>query len=296
MIVLSPQLDESMPRGCQSKSNRLSFSLKKLLLALTVVSIPLGFACIAIGHVRKEAFLLRELAECKPTHLTIFGRVIELRLTEKIHDRHLAMLSQFKSLHTLDLAASRFRGSYRLEITEDNHVTNESLSHLSGLKKLDWLSLRDTKVTDHGLRHLSGLKNLRFLILDGTDLSGAGLIHLANLPSLDNLHLNGSSIDDLALQHLDHLDQIRSLEIRGTLVTDAGLPHLTKLDNLKWLKLQNTKITASGIQRLIEQLPNCRIDYSKAKQVPPNDIEKQSDSIRATEQMDEREPDKTSDS
>jgi len=71
-------------------------------------------------------------------------------------------------------------------------VTDAGLAHLSGLPKLEILSLRDTRVTDAGLAHLQGLSGLWQLELSNTPVTDAGLLHLKTLFQLANTQSQGA--------------------------------------------------------------------------------------------------------
>jgi len=241
---------------------RFQFSSRSLLIGLLVAGLVLGSVASWFGAVRSERVLLDELAGCQPTYIRELGRVVELRLTGSVEDKDLIHLHRFKRLHTLDLAASRYRGGVSPVVTPGNRVTDGGLAYLSDLRDLDWLSLRDTGVSDEGLRHLAKLDKLRVLILDGTQVSGPGLVHLADLPKLDHLQLNSSVIQDDGLAELSRLIQVGWFELRNTRITDRGLGRLRGMENLELLSLEGTGVTAAGIRDLQAGLPNCRIEWS----------------------------------
>jgi hypothetical protein len=74
------------------------------------------------------------------------------------------------------------------------------------------LRLSDCSVTDNGLSHLSGLPELRELDLSGTEITGKAMAHLIGLRKLERLRLRGTRVrpEDLlqlaAIKSLDVLD------------------------------------------------------------------------------------------
>ncbi len=54
-------------------------------------------------------------------------------------------------------------------------ISDDELKHLSGLTKLQWLSLDGTLISDAELKHLSRLTKLKTLRLEGTQVTNEGV-------------------------------------------------------------------------------------------------------------------------
>ena len=90
-----------------------------------------------------------------------------------------------------------------------------------------WLvTFAGTSITDAELQRLGDFEQLNWLILDGTLVSDAGLEHLKGLRQLKRLSLNNTSFDDERLEHLKEFTQLRVLELMGTEVTGRGVDNL----------------------------------------------------------------------
>jgi hypothetical protein len=85
------------------------------------------------------------------------------------------------------------------------------------------LSLNDTAITDDGLSHLSGMQSLQKLWLHHTGISDAGLSHLKPLQSLRHLDLSQTRISDDGLAELECLKSLESLVVIDTAVTEDGV-------------------------------------------------------------------------
>ena len=129
---------------------------------------------------------------------------------------------------------SWFERAYSVWISE-TAISDEVLRHLSGLTKLDTLSLQNTQVSDEELKHLRGLTNLQFLYLDNTQIGDEGLKSLTGLTNLENVSLNNTQIGGKGLKHLSGLQSLTELSLNYTQVTDEGLKHLSCLTNLEQL-------------------------------------------------------------
>jgi Leucine-rich repeat (LRR) protein len=117
-----------------------------------------------------------------------------------------------------------------------------------------------TRLTDAGLRHLSGLKGLEILDLRDTWTGDDGLKHIAGLARLKVLHLSGTQVTDDGLADLERMQNLQWLSLSRTAVTDAAVDHLRCLHKLKRLDLYNTDMTEDGIAELRLALPELNIN------------------------------------
>jgi hypothetical protein len=145
-------------------------------------------------------------------------------------------------------------------------VTDETLQHLKGFPKIDYLAVVCPLVTDVGIENIAGLTNLDTLLLSKTAVTDAGLAALKDLSKLERLYLADTAITDTGLKHLTGLETLTTLSLERTQITDAGLHHLSGLKNLETLLLSGTNITDDGLAHLasLEQLrhlyiPHCKI-------------------------------------
>jgi hypothetical protein len=153
---------------------------------------------------------------------------------QKVTDGELVHLAGLDSLEQLSLAQTR--------------VGDAGLAHLEGLSCLNYLCLRATRVTDAGLESLKGLTNLETLDLSFTHVTGPGLAHLKGLSKLTSLYLWGSA--QFAGLGLEHLAGVRLLDLSFTPISDTGLQHLEGLRNLWSLNLNGTPVSDPGLARL----------------------------------------------
>jgi hypothetical protein len=248
---------------------RFRFSLKRLLIAVTLISFLLS---LQVGRLRRAQarhsitalggtmglgggnsglsyavedehedsnkpfrpqWLRRSLAYVLDN--ASFDRVVSVCFRgSEINDADLVHLEPLPNIEVMNLAYTR--------------VTDAGLVHLEGLTNLQRLSLHHTHIT--GLEHLKGLTKLSDLSLDNTQVTDSGLQHLTVLTSLKTLYLNNTQITDAGLVHLKGLTNLQSLNLHHTHKTSTGLEHLKGLTNLNRLTLDNTQVTDSGLQHL----------------------------------------------
>ena len=102
------------------------------------------------------------------------------------------------------------------------------------------LSLGNTRVTDEGLSNLVPLKKLNWLDLSATPISDASAANLSTLDNLETLWLAGTNITDASVPSLVKLTKLTELDLRGTNVTTQGRQQLrAALPKLKTLLPNN---------------------------------------------------------
>lgn len=151
----------------------------------------------------------------------------------------------------------------KLEFNVNTEITDASLEHLSGLKKLRILSLFFCpKLTGEGFVHLDSLDNL--VILDIGNNKEIKDENLKFLKDLDRLQILNASplwgLTDKGLVHLSQIKSLKRLKTRSKLITNEGIQCLASLKDLEILQLSGSpNLTAEGIEKLQKALPNCRI-------------------------------------
>lgn len=156
----------------------------------------------------------------------------------------------------------KFINLTQLELNVNTKITDDSLRHLSGLEKLESLSLFFCPgLNGSGLAFLADLDRLVNLnIGNNRNLTDDSLKHLQKLKSLEILlasPLNG--ITDEGVKILAELKSLRLLRLSGEQLTDEGIQQLAALTNLEILTLGGKQLTDDGIQRLKAAMPNCQI-------------------------------------
>ena len=236
------------------------FSLRSLLLAMTLASLPLGY----IAHERQDAQRHQQIAAALETKgiwilpgpksrqpamswllgddtLTRgVGIDIEKRqrvlLSEQDTAFAAAQLKNFPDMLSLDFSETR--------------ISDASLRDLQGLYKLTHLHLARTKITDAGVPAITALKQLKDLNLSGTKVTDAGVAELQKLTELRVLGLGQLDISDSTLVNLRGLSKLEDLDLGGAAITDQGLKELRNFPKLQTLELSATNITSSGLKEL----------------------------------------------
>jgi hypothetical protein len=153
-------------------------------------------------------------------------------------------------------------------------IDDDLMAHISRLSHLEVLNLDGlSSLTDAHLASLSGLTRLEALSLRQTGVKGPGLVHLKGLTRLKSLRLGEVPLEDDDLAHLSNLVSLRDLyscNCKG--VTDIGLAHLQGLVNLEELSFDNgSEITTRGLDSLkyMRKLLNLSLTNSKVDSIEP---------------------------
>lgn len=148
----------------------------------------------------------------------------------RLGDAEFRLLGQLRELQSLTLFG------------QCKGLTDETLSHLSGLSQLEELGTDRIQVSDAGLAKLTTLTKLRSLSffhpsfgMKGFD--GSGFAALKSLPNLERLTIAGTPFNDLGMAAVAEIKQLREFRTWHTYQTQAGNESLTKLPKLRSLWL-----------------------------------------------------------
>ncbi len=186
-----------------------------------------------------------------------------------LSDEGLRWLGQMPELRHLDL--------HRIDA-----ITDEGVSHLESLKKLETFFCPSPLLTDASMEVFGGWESLLQVRLQGDHITDGGMAHMAGCARLTNMfippgvtwrgvaHLHGlplvtlviwgnRNIDDRALKKLvplwEQTPTLTGLDLGHTSITDTGLPLLRRLGQLTWIDVTADGTTEDGIRALKDALP-----------------------------------------
>jgi hypothetical protein len=185
------------------------FSLRTLLVVMTLASCFLGWLTYERNTVRKRAVAIATIQE--------LGGIVKFDRAQPFRPHWLRPLLGDNSpgeVVEVNMQAAKIRDA--------------DLAHVARMTKLKQLYLYNSPITNRGMTHLAGLKELKGLRLDGTQVTDAGLVHLADLQKLEHLDLYNTQVTNDGLTHLAGLQKLRGLRVNKTRVTDQGVHKLKK--------------------------------------------------------------------
>ena len=182
-------------------------SLRTLLVAVLVLSLPLSWFAVRIEKARRQR-------QAVMTIEALGGGVV--------YDWQLNNQDPF-----FEPSPTRLRtwlGNDFFDKVELVKVAGTRLECLSCLADVKGVILDD--ITDCELKYVEGLSKLESLNVDRTQITDAGLTHLTRLIGLTYVNLNRTQVTDAGLEHLKGLKNLRQLHLKGTQVTPEGVKKL----------------------------------------------------------------------
>ena len=141
-------------------------------------------------------------------------------------------------------------GDVRWIEAKQGELTDNAMSFLPSLPKLEWLEIGNGILSGTGMKHLGKCTALKRLYVHDIDLEGEELEWLKSLTKLEALSLQRTKIDGKALKHLNAVDTLKVLNLSENNITDEDMAQVARHKNLEVLALAETKITGTGIKDL----------------------------------------------
>lgn len=289
------------PTPASSRRRWRQFSLRSLLLLITLLSTGLGY----------ESYRAARQLSAVATLKSIDGGVCDVEFVprwawlshEKVPARVRSLCERnphlFNNVESLFLTGPRnpLAGT---SLLGENFCGSElaALDDLRGLTKVSvlalrlgedaWMhltrntSLRELEISGDGIREahfarIGAMKDLEVLKLSPngeTDSPHDGLRHLSHLSQLRTLELSSYRLTDEDLSFLSSLSGLEELNISYSQISDSGLDKLLPLTNLKSLSLSSTAVTDEGVKRLrnFKKLETVFISMTKVTEKGIRDI------------------------
>lgn len=241
------------------KRRWMTFSLRTLLIAATLLSIVLGYFGNILLSVREKKAIRREIQ-------SVGGQAYfrhEMRMDNEIHTppgpaivRWICSNYAFDHIHTVEF------------VDPNVNVRDQDVAVLLKAPQLEWLTLSGQEVSDRSMKIVGQLHELRTLQLWDTQVSDTGMAELAGLPKLRVLSISrnftatsyqGSpQITSESLRHIAGLQLLERLQLDNTLISDENLEALEGLKQLGQLWLPPL-VSMEKAEQLKSKLPECRI-------------------------------------
>jgi len=128
-------------------------------------------------------------------------------------------------------------------------MTDEAMSHLPALSRLEWLEIGGGKVSVTGAAHLKGCAELKRLYVYDVNLAGDKLQWLAALTKLEALSLQRTGIDVSIMENIKAPGLV-VLNLSGNPVGNEILDAAARIKELEVLALADTKVNGQGLEKL----------------------------------------------
>ncbi|MES2790613.1 MAG: hypothetical protein V4719_13465 [Planctomycetota bacterium] len=194
------------------------------------------------------------------------GVVVEIALKTNRSAAALPLLSRFPHLrtlrlHNLPIEANDYRRLASLSGLEELYLARcgpmggvglKVIGTLTGLKRLDLSFTKESDVESKTIAHLSGLTKLERLSLSSNSASGADFGFLTDLPHLRSLSLYDVKLVGPVMVDVGKCKPLENLSLCETDIEDKDLKTLRDLVKLRHLNLGNAKgITGHAVKALL---------------------------------------------
>jgi len=245
------------------------FSLRTVLLAITIVGILLGMFCARYQRAARQKETVELLTAMGATIDYGDWKVVDLknpfkkervtrgpewlrqRLGSHFFDRvdTVALRCDSKSVESGDLTLAlqrlrELRHLRELSFSWGTHLKKEDFRLIGDLQQIEELRFYKTDIDDASAAQLSRAHGLRTLRLSEVSISNTGIETFSELPHLEEFILSTSE-----LWWIDSPDIIPSPDSRRY-VTDQTVKLFDRFPKLRNLRLYNTAVTNEGIKTL----------------------------------------------
>lgn len=217
---------------------RLRFSLRALMLVMTVVCIFLGY------HVQRA----RDQRNVVAT-LEAAGARVSYDWQSPASNLHAPPGPAWLRAWVGNEYFQEIDGVYAWDV--DNEHFERVFDALSRCRKLKHLHISSTQVIDlRNFESLRGLQQLETVVLSRGQFTDGVLQILGQLPKLMELNLSDEPVTNEGIQHLRTLRDLTTLNLSGTHINDDALVHVGQLHRLERLNLDDTHISDAGLHHL----------------------------------------------
>jgi hypothetical protein len=263
------------------KKTWLRFSLRALLIAITVLGAVLGLVGNEANRLRLHRQAERKIRElggwygsitgdaygaswgpawCPVIRDSLYGdfEYVWFNSTDNagLRDEDLAVLKHPPRLRDLQIVAPLLTDEAMVHVEKieslreltlyQTQITSRGLRRLRRIP-LEKLVIAGSAVTDETLEALEAFPNLRKLMISESSVTDVGLTQLAHVPNLEKLFLADNPICDSGMYSVAKLKRLYELDLIGLAITDEGIPPLATLEQLRFLNVAETHVTERGL-------------------------------------------------
>ncbi len=117
-----------------------------------------------------------------------------------------------------------------LSLSNDRNLTDDALSYIAEIPRLETLDLRATKLPFANVEPLRKMKYLKYIDLSGTRISAAGIERIASIPSVSHLAFSPERLSVKEFDRLKATYPLVSFNGQNSLITDLNAKIDSALD------------------------------------------------------------------
>jgi hypothetical protein len=170
----------------------LQFSLRTLLIAVLILSLPLSWFAGKMQRARRQARTVQAIR-----------REGSVSYEWEAHHRERPWMCR---LFGDDLVSPII-----VVCLFDSAATDATLAQIEEFTALRELQICNGTVSDDGLKHLGCLASLTHLTIVNSPITNQGMTHLAHLTSLEHVNIHETHVTPEGWEHIRHLPNLTSL-------------------------------------------------------------------------------------
>ena len=238
----APQAPRAAPADVAAAKQRLDALGKAVKYrvnnagALTHITIPDGADVTA-----DDVVLFGRLADLHTLHIfdcRSFNDEMIGHLTGLERLRSLAITNSGLTDAGVETLVKAFPDLVELDLSSNTNLTGTSLKLITGLEKLETLTLLQNRFNDLNTRRLSKMPQLRTIDLRGNMEAGDMTLEVVGkLPHLTALKHRSTAVTDIGMHDLAASKTLESLLIQDFGITNESGQHLAKLSSLSSLEV-----------------------------------------------------------
>lgn len=228
-----------MANDATAKKYRLKFTLKTLLLVMTVFGVWLGSK---VQRANKQRLAVEQIEQ-------LGGNVV---YSYELIDAYSWKRSN-KPMPGPKWLRNLIGDDYFVRVAYVKQPRGHGeASYLSSLPDIERIDLQSTPITDDDLVHLRDMRNLKSLHCSDSQIKGPGLKHLSNCKDLRSLDLRHTQEEEVELTHLEALQKLKTsysynFHVHGeNEIADEAVEYLLRIEKLKQLETYRLAVDDTG--------------------------------------------------
>lgn len=204
----------------KSRLSRFRFSLRTLLIVVTIASAAFGWLGVKVREAERQKEVVAVVQN-------LGGAVAYNYQIDSVGNWDPNAIAPVPAW-LRNFFGEDFFAEVKLVYLCGRPATDESLVQIGKLSRLELLNVSYTQVTDDGMANLAGLTELRSLRLWNTKVTDTGFAQLRGLTRLRYLSLAETGVTDAALNQMSCYPELQKLSVWDTQVSDAALNELRR--------------------------------------------------------------------
>ncbi len=236
----------------KKKTRRFRFSLKTILIALTVTCVILAWYKYRVDR-QKET--VRQIYACGGSVVYDFGAVDPTNMTPRSSPwpDFLIKLLGVDAFHS-PVTVRQYDASKRYSgiSPTGKDFSPELIERITKLPRVSAIQLYGGEDIDQWLAILGEMKQLGHLMIDnGRYVTDDGIAHLSELDNLAGLIVWRCQCTDRSLEIVSNLPEMIDLRLPYCDFSDEGVAHLAKLEKLRYLDISQTTFPVTVGQKKV---------------------------------------------